>query len=126
MKPIAHVEMGMGRDKDCKAVDLRRVALVPSHEEGHFVIEDSYFGKQVVSRVVLLDVADEDLEVIHATGEFPLERYVSTDEQGKSDPTVGRFQVNFPYKHGSGNSVNMSVHSIREFAPVTADTPAAA
>lgn len=118
MKPVAEFDQGV------EGV-LNRVALVPSHEGGHFVIDHSYYGKQIVDKVVLLGVAEEDVDMMHAADEFPLDKYIATDEYGNSATTerVGA-QVSILFNRGSGNSVNMVTHSFREFAPVAAETPA--
>ena len=117
MKPIDHVYL------DTK--DLRRVAVVPSHEDGHFIVDHSYFGKRLVGEVVLLGVSDEDLETMHSTGEFPLSEYVVTDEEGNARPINGHAEVIInSLDHGSNNTVTIGIESFREFAPVAVEPPA--
>lgn len=125
MQPRAQVEKRTGWNaEDGETVDVRRVALAPSYKGGHFVIEDPYYGTQVVDKVVLLNVADKDLESMHATGEFPLDEYVATDERGNSSLTAGRAQVTIQFNRGSENSMSLEVDSFREFAAVIPEAPA--
>lgn len=119
MKPVAHVIERAGWDKETKEpTDLLKVALEPSDEEGHFIVDNSYWGKQVVQRVVLLDVANEDVSAMHETGEFPLDKYVSMDELGNINIRNG--EISIPLLRGSGNSLTQRVEAFREFKPVTA------
>ncbi len=67
MKPVAQVEKGFGWDAEARTTcDLRRVALEPSSEGGHFVVNHDHYGRVVVDKVVLLGVKPEDRDVLHA------------------------------------------------------------
>lgn len=104
----------------------KSVVLEPSHEEGQFLVTHTYFGKRPVSEVVLLGVSAEDVESLRATGEFPLDTYVATDERGNSTANVGKMAVSIPFERGSNNSVTTEVESFQEVAPVNAEAPIAA
>jgi hypothetical protein len=121
MKPVAAVkERACWDSAQSQLVDVPYVALVPSHELGHFLISDEYYGKKVVGRVALFDADREDVEALHSAGEFPLDKYVTFDEQGMATVIGGRAEVNVLTNRGSGSSISMPISRFTEFAPVAA------
>ena len=117
MKPSAEFIRGADWNTEGELVDIACVALVPSHKDGYFVIGHEHYGKIEVGKIALYGATQEDIDSMHTTGDFPLDKYITTDAEGKSTVLLGDAEVILPIDEGTNTSVDVGIDCFREYAP---------
>lgn len=98
--------------------EVKRVVLVPSNEEGGFVLDHPYYGQRIVSKLGIVAFRDDTQKVLESGMATADEYFVHVNESSDLHAVTGIDVVAMLDVPGFGNTITAEVELFREVVPV--------